>query len=81
MFYGSDSHAEGAAAIFTLIASCRLHQLDPYRYLEELMRVLPSWSRDRYIELAPKNWLATRERIDKTELESPLPLFTVPAPV
>jgi hypothetical protein len=29
MFYGSDTHAEAAAAIFSVIASCRLHGLDP----------------------------------------------------
>jgi hypothetical protein len=29
MFYGSDTHAEAAAAIFSIIASCRLHGLDP----------------------------------------------------
>lgn len=28
MFYGSDTHAESAAAIFSLIASCRLHHID-----------------------------------------------------
>ena len=35
MFYGSDSHAESAAAIFSLIASCRLHSIDPQQYLDE----------------------------------------------
>jgi hypothetical protein len=29
MFYGSDTHAESAAAIFSVVASCRLHSLDP----------------------------------------------------
>jgi transposase len=40
MFYGSDTHAEAAAAIFSVIASCRLHGLDPFQYLEEILRVL-----------------------------------------
>jgi len=43
-------HAEGAAAIFTVIATSRLRRIEPQRYLEELMRVLPYWRRDRYIE-------------------------------
>ena len=43
MFYGSDTHAEAAAALFSVIASCRLHKLDPYQYLEEVLRVLPYW--------------------------------------
>src|SRR5579883_1095664 len=36
LFYGSDTHAEAAAAIFTLVASCRLRHLDPFAYLEEV---------------------------------------------
>jgi hypothetical protein len=39
MFYGSDAHAEGAAAILSLIATCRLHGVEPRQYLDELMRV------------------------------------------
>jgi hypothetical protein len=30
-----------AAAIFSVIATCRLHTLDPFQYLEEILRVLP----------------------------------------
>jgi hypothetical protein len=45
MFYGSDTHAEAAAAIFSVIASCRLHRLDPFPYLDEILRVLPYWPR------------------------------------
>jgi hypothetical protein len=41
MFYGSDTHAEAAAAIFGIIASCRLHRLDPFAYLDDVLRVLP----------------------------------------
>jgi transposase len=41
MFYGSDTHAEAAAATFSIIASCRLHRLDPFTYLDAILRVLP----------------------------------------
>jgi hypothetical protein len=78
MFYGSDTHAEAAAAIFSLIASCRLHRLDPYVYVEEILRVLPYWPRDRYLELAPAHWTATRARLDPDELDLPIGSFTVP---
>ena len=44
LFYGSDGHAEGAAAIFSLIATCRLHRVEPQQYLDELMRVSPCWA-------------------------------------
>ena len=78
MFYGSDSHADSAAAIFTIVATCRLHSIDPQQYLDEVLRVLPSWPRERYLELAPSNWTATRARLDPDELDAPLCSFTIP---
>jgi transposase len=79
MFYGSDTHAESAAAIFSLIASCRLHGLDPEQYLDEILRVLPYWPQDRYLELAPKLWSNTRAKLRADELDAPLCSFTIPA--
>jgi len=78
MFYGSDTHAEAAAAIFSIIASCRLHRLDPFTYLDEILRVLPYWPRERYLELSPKHWSATRARLRPEELAAPLSAFEVP---
>jgi IS66 C-terminal element len=78
MFYGSDTHDEAAAAIFSIIASCRLHSLDPYQYLEEILRVLPYWPSDRYLKLAPKYWRATRGRLRTEELAAPLSAFEIP---
>lgn len=80
MFYGSDVHAQAAAAHFSLIASCRLHRLDPEQYYDDVMRVLPYWPMDRYLELAPKHWTTTRAKLDPAELARPLGEFTIPAP-
>jgi transposase len=79
MFYGSDTHAESAAAIFSIIASCRLHAIDPQQYLDEILRLLPYWPKERYLELAPKNWKATRTKLRPAELDAPLGAFTIPA--
>ncbi len=79
MFYGSDTHAEAAAALFSLIASCRLHRIEPERYLDEIIHVLPYWPRDRYLELSPKAWTATRARLSADELKKPVGHITVPA--
>jgi IS66 C-terminal element len=38
----------------SLIASARLHRLDPEAYLRDLIRLVPHWPRDRYLELAPR---------------------------
>ena len=81
LFFGSDDHAQSAANLFSLIASCQLHDLDAEAYLAALIRVLPYWPRDRYLELAPKYWAATRARLDQRQLERPLGPITVPPPV
>ncbi|MFT3764788.1 MAG: transposase domain-containing protein [Minicystis sp.] len=77
---GSDDHAQATANLFSLIASCKLHGLDPEAYLRDLFRVLPHWPRDRYLELAPRYWSETRARLDARELELPLGRLTVPEP-
>jgi transposase len=80
MFYGSDTHAESAAAILSVIASCRLHRIDPQQYLDEVLRVLPYWPQDRYLELAPLHWNETRAKLAPDELDAPLCSFTIPDP-
>lgn len=80
LFYGSDDHAGAAGNILSLVASCKLHGLDPELYLSEIIRIVPYWPRDRYLELAPKYWRATRARLSPSELELPLGHITVPPP-
>jgi transposase len=81
LFFGSDDHASAAANILSLIASGELHRLDPETYLAEIIHVLPFWPRDRYLELAPKYWAATRARIPAAELAVEVGVITVPPPL
>jgi hypothetical protein len=78
LFFGSDDHAEAAANLYSLIASCKLHGIDPERYLAEMIRILPYWPRDRCLELSPASWTMTRERLDAAELAVELGHITVP---
>ena len=78
LFYGSEIHAQAAAAIFSLVASCRLHRIDPVTYLDEVLRVLPYWPRERHLELAPLHWTETRATLSAEELDKPLGLISVP---
>jgi hypothetical protein len=80
MFYGSEDHAVAAGNILSLVASCKLHGIDPEPYLSEIIHVVPYWPRDRYLELAPKYWPATRARLLPDELERDLGPITVPTP-
>ncbi len=80
LFFGSDDHASAAANLFSLIASCKLHALDAETYLAEIIRVMPHWPRDRYLELAPKYWAVTRARLDAAELAREIGELTIPPP-
>jgi transposase len=44
----------------------------------DIFRVLPYWPRDRFLELAPKYWRNTRERLRDDELARALGHITVP---
>jgi transposase len=55
LFVGSDDHGQAAGNLLTLIASARLHRLDPEVYLRDLFRVLPHWPRGRFLELCPRD--------------------------
>jgi transposase len=80
LFCGSDDHAESAAELMSLIASAKLHRLDPERYLRDVIRVLPHWPRDRHLELSPKHWAATRARLNQAQLANDLGPLDVPEP-
>ena len=80
LFVGSDGHAESTGHLLSLVASARLHQLDPEAYLRDLFRVLAHWPKDRYLELAPKYWARTRARLDARELAAEVGPLTVPPP-
>jgi transposase len=79
LFCGSDDHARSTAALYSLIASARLHRLDPEEYLRCLIRLVPLWPPDRMLELAPLFWERTRARLDPKQLEAELGSIAIPA--
>ena len=71
-------HGVASGHLLTLIASARLHKLDPEVYLRDVFRVLPHWPRDRYLELAPRCWRITRARLHADELDCEVGWLTIP---
>jgi transposase len=61
-FAGSDDGAEWNAIATSLIASCKLHDIEPWAYLRDVLTLLPSWPKHAALELAPKLWKQTREQ-------------------
>lgn len=79
LFCGSDDHAKSTAALYSLIASARLHRLDPEEYLRCIIRLVPLWPEDRMLELSPLFWARTRARLDANQLAAELGHVDVPS--
>lgn len=59
MFAGSDEGGHRAAVVYSLIASCAALKIDPYVYLRDVLRRLPSTQgADALRLLTPKAWKA-----------------------
>ena len=80
LFVGSDDHAQTTANLLSVVATAKLHDLEPEEYVRDILRVLPHWPRERYLELAPKYWPATRAQLDPVQLEAELGPLTIPPP-
>jgi transposase len=59
-FAGSDRGGERAAAIYTLIETCKLNGVDPQAWLADVLARLPDHSVKRIDELLPWNWVPGR---------------------
>ena len=56
LFAGSDQGGKTAAALFSLTSTCQRHRLDPFVYLRDVFRRLPSHDPKRLDELLPDRW-------------------------
>jgi len=57
-FAGSDDGGESAAAIYTLIETAKLNDVDPRAWLADLLARLHDHPAKRIAELLPWNWRA-----------------------
>jgi transposase len=56
-FAGSDEGGRRAAALYTLIATAKLSDIDPQAWLADMLARLPEHPAKRIQELLPWNWL------------------------
>jgi transposase len=64
-FAGSDAGGRRAAAMYTLIETCRLNAVDPRAWLADVLARLPGHPVQRVHELLPWNW--KREQVTRAE--------------
>jgi transposase len=56
LFAGSHAGAERAAMIYSLLGSCKLQNINPYDYLQDILQRLPEQPMNRLAELLPPLW-------------------------
>lgn len=56
LFAGSHAGAQRAAMVYSLLGSCKLQDINPYEYLQDVLETLPEHPVNRLSELLPPNW-------------------------
>jgi transposase len=56
LFAGSDAGGHTAAILYSFASTCQRHHIDPFIYLRDLLRRLPTHPSDRLVELLPGKW-------------------------
>ncbi len=56
LFAGSHEAAQRAAMIYSLLATCRLHNINPYTWLKDVLIRMPDYDVKNLAELLPQNW-------------------------
>lgn len=79
IFLGSEDGGEWNCIFSALIASCKLHDIEPWAYLRDLFILLPDWPRSRVLELSPKFWKQTLEQTDAQKRLAANPFYRVTA--
>lgn len=67
MFVGSELAGQRAAMVMSLVQSARLHGHDPFAYLSDVLRRLPTQLNSRIEELLPHRWAAPTQRGDTAQ--------------
>ncbi len=56
LFAGSEAGAWRAAVIYSLVASCKLNDIDPFRYFRDVLVRVSTHPADKIDELLPSEW-------------------------
>jgi transposase len=63
LFIGHPEAGRRSAIIYTILATCKAHGIDPWEYLRDVLSRLPSMKITEVDQLTPANWLADRRQI------------------
>src|SRR5665213_2757022 len=60
-FAGSDAGGDRAAAVYTLIETCKMNDVDPQAWLADVLARLPDHPANKVADLLPWNWKANQQ--------------------
>ena len=60
LFIGHPDAGQRSAIIYTILATCRAHDIDPWEYLHDVLSRLPAMKITEVDQLTPANWIAAR---------------------
>ncbi len=72
LFCASEVGTQASAIIYSLIASCRLADVDPADYLTDVLERISEQPASMVHQLIPVNWKRLREEEKKTAANVPL---------
>ena len=67
-YFQSETGLRWYTVFRSLIASCKLHQICPQRYLECVLRLAPHWPKRKLLDLSPRYWKATAARLTPEQI-------------
>ena len=68
LFCASEVGAEAACVMYSLIASCKLNDVDPHEYLVDVVSRINDHSQLRLEELLPQNWTPLQKNQERISL-------------
>ena len=57
LFAGSHEGAKRAAIIYSLVATAKLHNVEPFAYLKDVLTRIPDYPHHKLADLLPQNWV------------------------
>ncbi len=79
LFVGSNRGGRRAAILYSLIATCKRHAIDPFAYLRDILERVATHPSSGIAALLPPNWKAAHEVLKASAPTDPAP--TTPSPV
>lgn len=61
LFAGSHEAAQRSAMVYSLLATCRLHNINPYDWLKDVLQRMHLYTTNNIAELLPQNWKKAAE--------------------